>query len=189
VEYEAEFDKDLSGKKHYGKVLLKIEKNDNSETVEFENQVDKKVPLEYIKAAELGSVQALQVGPQGYPMTKVKITLLDIHYDSDLTTDLGSKLAASAAVKEAARQAGTNILEPIFHVEVTTPDDYLGDVIADLNSRHGRIEGISQKNDLQVVRAQAPLSKLFGYVTKLRSVSQGRANYSMNFSHYETVNK
>lgn len=189
VEYEAEFDRDLSGKKHYGKVLLKIEKNDNSETVEFENNVDKKVPLEYIKAAELGSVQALQVGPQGYPMTKVKITLLDIYFDSDLTTDLGSKLAASAAIREAARQAGTNILEPIFSVEVTTPNDYLGDVIADLNSRHGRIEGISQKNDLQVVRAQAPLSKMFGYVTKLRSVSQGRANYTMNFSHYEIVNK
>lgn len=189
IEQSAEFDKELSGKKHYGKVLLKIEINDNSETVEFENKVDKKVPLEYIKAAELGSVQALQVGPQGYPMTKVKITLLDIHFDSDLTTDLGCKLAASAAVKEAARLTGTNILEPIFFVEVTTPEDYLGDVIADLNSRHGRIEGISQKNDLQIVKAQAPLSMMFGYVTKLRSVSQGRANYTMNFSHYEIANK
>lgn len=189
IKYEAEFDKEISGKRHYGKVLLKIKINEDSETVEFENKVEKKVPSEYIKAAELGSVQALQVGPQGYPMTKVKITLQDIHFESDLTTDLGSKLAASTAVKEAARQVGTNILEPIFFVEVTTPDDYLGDVIADLNSRHGRIEGISQKNDLQVVRAQAPLSKMFGYVTKLRSVSQGRANYVMNFSHYEVANK
>src|SRR5690606_9904950 len=118
------------------------------------------------------SVQALQVGPQGYPMTKVKITLQDIHFESDLTTDLGSKLAASVAVKEAARHAGTDILEPIFFIEVTTPDEYLGDVIADLNSRNGRIEGIGQKNDLQVVRATAPLSKMFGYVTKLRSISQ-----------------
>lgn len=188
VEKEAEFDKDISGKKQYGKVLLKIEKNDNSETVEFENKVEKKVPLEYIKAAEIGSVQALQVGPQGYPMTKVKITLEDIHFESDITTDLGSKLAASTAVKEAARQVGTHILEPIFFVEVTTPEEHLGDVIADLNSRHGRIEGISQRNDLQVIRAHAPLSKMFGYVTKLRSISQGRANYIMNFSHYELAN-
>lgn len=188
IEHEAEFEKEISGKNHYGKVLLKIEKNDDSETVEFENKVDKKVPLQFIKAAELGSVQALQVGPQGYPMTKAKITLQDIHFESDLTTDLGSKLAASAAVKEAARLIGTDKLEPIFSVEVTTPSDYLGDVIADLNSRHGRIEGISQKNDLQVVRATAPLSKMFGYVTKLRSVSQGRANYVMNFSHYEIAN-
>src|SRR5690606_16077100 len=107
--------------------------------------------------AEIGSVQALQVGPQGYPMTKVKITLEDIHFESDITTDLGSKLAASTAVKEAARQVGTHILEPIFFVEVTTPEEHLGDVIADLNSRHGRIEGISQRNDLQVIRAHAPL--------------------------------
>lgn len=188
IEHEAEFEKEISGKNHYGKVLLKIERNDDSETVEFENKVGKKVPSEFIKAAEIGSVQALQVGPQGYPMTKVRITLQDIHYESDLTTDLGSKLAASAAVKEAARLIGTDKLEPIFSVEVTTPSDYLGDVIADLNSRHGRIEGISQKNDLQVVRATAPLSKMFGYVTKLRSVSQGRANYVMNFSHYEIAN-
>lgn len=188
-EQEAEFEKEISGKKHYGKVLLKIEKNDDSETVEFESRVEKKVPPEFIKAAELGSVQALQVGPHGYPMTKVKITLQDIQYDSDLTADLGSKLAASAAVKEAARHAGTDILEPIFFIEVTTPDEYLGDVIADLNSRQGRIEGIGQKNDLQVVRATAPLSKMFGYVTKLRSISQGRANFVMNFSHYEIADK
>lgn len=188
-EQSAEFDKEISGKKQYGKVLLKIEKNDDSETVEFENKVDKKIPTEFIKAAELGSVQALQVGPQGYPMTKVKITLQDIHFDSETTTDLGSKLAASVAVKEAVRQTGTDILEPIFFIEITTPDEYLGDVITDLNSRQGRIEGIGQKNDLQVVKAIAPLSKMFGYVTRLRSISQGRANFVMNYSHYELANK
>jgi elongation factor G len=188
-EREAEFEKEISGNKHYGKVLLKIETNNDSETVEFDNQLKTKVPAEYVKAAELGAVQALQVGPQGYPMTKVKITLLDLNFDSDITTDLGSKLAASLAVKEAARQSGTYKLEPIFFVEVTTPDTYLGDVIADLNSRGGRIEGISQRNDLQVIKAQSPLSQMFGYVTKLRSISQGRANYIMNFSHYERNNK
>lgn len=187
VEYESEFDKEISGKRHKGNVLLKLEPNTVSETVEFKIETEQKVPDEIKKAIENGALQALQVGPSGYPMIRVIISLLNIDYKSDETTELGCKIASSMAVREAAKHAGTNILEPIFEVEVVTPEEYLGDVIADLNIRKGRIEDISQKNDLQVIKSSVPLSQMFGYVTKLRSVTQGRASYMMIFSHYEVL--
>lgn len=183
---EGLFDKESAGKPQYGKVLLKIERNDREKGLEFVNpSPEKKVPQAFYKAIEDGVMQALQVGPQGYPMQDVRVTLAGFDYDSSSYTEMGCKIAASLAVKDGSRQAGSELLEPYFMVEVSTPEEYLGDVIADLNMRRGKIEGIYQKTGIQEVKAVVPLSEMFGYVTKLRSVSQGRASYSMVYSHYE----
>ena len=180
---QAEFDNQISGKQEYGNVNIKVCSSDKNE-VDFEIN-DKKIKNEIINAIIDGAKEALQIGPQGYPMEKVKVEVTSIDYQADKTTEIGSKIAASMAVKEALRKKQTVLLEPIFKIEITTPEEYLGDVISDLNSRKGKVEGVEQKGVQQVVLAKAPLSKMFGYVTKLRSASQGRASYSMLFSHYE----
>jgi elongation factor G len=124
------------------------------------------------------------MGLNGFPLIYVKARLIEIK-KLEFSSELGCKIASSMAVREAIRDIGTIKLEPIFNIEVNTPGENLGDIIADINSKRGRIEEISQNSLMQVVKAKAPLSEMFGYVTKLRSMSQGRASYTMNFSNYE----
>jgi elongation factor G len=181
----------MGGKNQYGHARVKVEPAGTSQGIIFVNEIPKgRIPEVIAKALEQGVREALNVGPQGYPMIDVKLTLLDSDYKEDVTTEIGCKIAASMAVKDACRKAGPVLMEPIFKLEVTSPEEYVGDIIADLSQRKGRVDGIEQAKNLQMVRGYAPLSEMFGYVTKLRSVSQGRASYTMVFSHYEqSVNK
>ena len=125
----------------------------------------------------------------GYPMVDVKATLVFGSYHDVDSSEMAFKIAGSMAIKEAARQAGAVLLEPVMEVEVVTPSDFLGDVIGDLSSRRGKIGGMTQRGDAQVVAADVPLAEMFGYSTTLRSMTQGRAVYSMQFDHYEEVPK
>jgi elongation factor G len=125
----------------------------------------------------------------GFPVVDVKVTLFDGSYHEVDSDELSFKIAGSIAFKEAAKKANPVLLEPIMEVEVITPEEYLGDVMGDLNSRRGKIEGFSARKDAQVIRALVPLSEMFGYATVLRSMTQGRALYTMQFSHYQEVPK
>src|SRR6059036_1240550 len=148
------------------------------------------IPREYIGPVEQGVKEALENGVlAGYPMVDVKVELVDGSYHDVDSSEMAFKIAGSMAVKEAARQAHPVLLEPIMDVEVVTPADYMGDVIGDLSARRGKIGGMTQRADAHVVAASVPLSEMFGYSTTLRSMSQGRAIYSMQFSHYQEVPK
>ncbi|OGU60541.1 MAG: translation elongation factor G [Ignavibacteria bacterium GWF2_33_9] len=184
------YERSHAGKNQFGDVKIHIVPNGESTGNEFFNTVeDKKIPKVILEAAEKGVKESMQIGMQGYPLQDVKITLLSCEYIDGVTTELGTKIAASIAVKEALRKAGTQLLEPIFRLEIISPEQYVGDIISDLNSRKGRIEQIDAKSNLQVVDGFAPLSNLFGYVTSLRSLSQGRASFTMTFSHYSPASK
>lgn len=186
AEEEGIFDKDVSGKKQYGKVKLRVEPLGVSGGIKFENLInDSRIPADYFKAIEEGAVQALQVGPSGYPMVDVKVSLIELDYTTEQYTVLGCQIASSIAAKDACRKTKSKILEPVFEIKIMSPEEYIGDIIADLNSRKGRVEGFELKNKLQQISGKVPLSEMFGYVTKLRSISQGRASYSMKFSQYE----
>lgn len=191
VTQEGLFEKQAAGKYQHGHVVIKIMPGERSSGNIVENLIkNDKVPQNFIKACEQGALEALNVGPKGYPMTDVKVRLIGTDFNDEYSTELGYRIAGSIAVKDASRKANPLLLEPVFRVEVNAPEEYVGDIIADINARRGRIDGISQRGVLQVVSALAPLSELFGYVTKLRSVSQGRASYTMVFSHYEpTITK
>ncbi len=183
---ESTFDRQIAGKQQYGHVKIEIEPAQRGEGIIVENKVPKsKMPELLVKALEMGVKEALNTGTQGYPMIDIKVKIIESFYSVDSSTELGNKIAAATAVKDACRKIGTILLEPVFGVEVISPEDYVGDIISDINSRKGRIEGIEQRGILQVVKAVVPLSEMFGYVTKLRSLSQGRAVYTMTFSHYE----
>src|SRR5204863_177699 len=148
------------------------------------------IPREYIGPVEQGGKEALENGVlAGYPMVDVIVELVDGSYHDVDSSEMAFKIAGSMAVKEAARQAHPVLLEPIMDVEVVTPADYMGDVIGDLSARRGKIGGMTQRADAHVVAASVPLSEMFGYSTTLRSMSQGRAIYSMQFSHYQEVPK
>ena len=146
------------------------------------------VPSEYINAVEKGCEEAFGTGVKaGYPMVDIRVTLVDgKSHDTD-SSEVAFKIAASMAFKEAARRAKPVLLEPIFNVEVTCPESNLGDVIGDLSKRRGRIEGQEQRGNAMIVTAFVPLSEMFGYATDLRSNTQGRASYSMQFEKYEEV--
>jgi elongation factor G len=148
------------------------------------------IPREFIKPVEAGIREALENGVlAGYPMVDVKATLTFGSYHDVDSSEMAFKIAGSMAVKEAARLAHAVLLEPVMEVEVVTPSDFLGDVIGDLSSRRGKIGGMTQRGDAQVVAADVPLAEMFGYSTTLRSMTQGRAVYTMQFDHYEEVPK
>lgn len=183
---EGNFENVIAGKNQFGNITISISPLNVGEGIEIENKIDEKVLNSIIaKSCEDGVKEALNLGPQGYPMEDVKITLLSTNAPKEKMTDIGMKIATTLAVKELSRTVGTILLEPIFKVEITSPNEYLGEVIADINSRKGRVDNVEQRGQVQIIHAKAPLSEMFGYVTKLRSVSQGRASYSMIFSHYE----
>jgi elongation factor G len=174
------------GKSQFGHVVLELEPANRGEGIIIENSLsEKKIPKQFFTSIEKGIRDSLQVGPMGYPMIDVKARIIDGTYNEDSSTELAYIFAASNAVKDGVRNAMPVLLEPYFEVEIVSPDDYVGDVIADFSSRKGRIEGINQKGMMQVIRGIVPLSEMFGYVTSLRSMSQGRASYTMTFSHYE----
>ena len=146
------------------------------------------VPREYVRSVEQGIREALASGiVAGYPIIDVKATLIDGSYHEVDSSEMAFRIAGSIALKEGARKAQPVLLEPVMNVEVVTPDDYLGDVMGDLSSRRGRIGGMTQRSSARVIGASVPLSEMFGYATSLRSISQGRAVYTMQFSHYEEV--
>jgi elongation factor G len=188
--HEAEFNREIAGKKQYGHVTIELFPEERGKGICFENKVElKAIDQEMRDALKSGATLGLQVGPQGYTMIDVGVRLIDVKHDLDASTAMGYKIAISNAVREAAQKADPILLEPVFSLEVVSPDEYMGDIIADLSSRRGRIEGISQRGNMQVIHGLAPLSEMFGYVTKLRSASQGRAVYTMVFSHYEPALK
>lgn len=183
---EAEFRKQAEGKGQYGYVKVEVKPADRGEGVVVKNKIDEsKLPKDFINIVKRSAEEALQIGPKGYPMIDVEVTLINSRYNEDESTEVGYKIATSNAIKEACRKADPVVLEPVFEIEVVSPEDYVGDIISDINARRGKIEGINHRGSMQVVKTFAPLSEMFGYVTKLRSVSQGRAIYTMFFSHYE----
>jgi elongation factor G len=186
VTHEGRFDKQTAGKHQFGHVLLEIEPNKQGAGIEVNNLINNnKFPKQFLLSIERGVQDGLQVGPQGYPMTDVSVRIKDAEYIEEISTELGYKIAASIAIRDGCRKAAPILLEPVFLIEVVSPEDYVGDIISDLNSRRGKIEGINQRSSMQVIRGMVPLSETFGYVTRLRSISQGRAVYTMVFSHYE----
>jgi elongation factor G len=147
-----------------------------------------RVPREYIKPTEAGIKEALEGGIlAGFPMSDVKVTLYDGSYHDVDSSEMAFKVAGSLAIKEAVRKAKPVLLEPIMTVEVVVPEQYMGDVIGDLNSRRGRIEGMQLRGTTQIIKAMVPLSQMFGYATELRSRTQGRGSFTMHFGKYEEV--
>ena len=183
--------KQTGGSGQFAKVLISIEpfSGEDGATYEFENKVTGgRIPREYIPSVDAGAQDAMQYGVlAGYPLVNVKVTLLDGQYHDVDSSEMAFKIAGSQALKKAAGQAQPVILEPIMAVEVTTPEDYMGDVIGDLNSRRGHIQAMEERSGARVVKAHVPLSEMFGYVGDLRSKTQGRANYSMVFDSYAEV--
>jgi elongation factor G len=191
VEQEHKFIRQTGGRGQYGHVVIQLEPNEMGGGFVFVNKiVGGVIPREYIPSVEKGIREALDSGVlAGYPVVDVKVTLLDGSYHEVDSSEMAFKVAGSMAFKEAARRAGPVLLEPIMDVEVVTPDEYLGDIMGDLSSRRGKVGGIMQRSDAQVIGASVPLSEMFGYSTQLRSMSQGRAVYTMQFSHYQEVPK
>ena len=187
VQAEGKFVKQSGGRGKYGHVNIELSPNEAGKGFEFENAiVGGSVPKEYIPSVSNGLQEALRNGiVAGYPVVDVKAKLYDGSYHDVDSDELSFKVAASMAFKDGARKAKPVILEPIMEVEVVTPEEYLGDVMGDLNGRRGRIEGFSARKDAQVIKAFAPLAEMFGYATTLRSMTQGRAIYSMQFARYE----
>ncbi|MDR9468302.1 elongation factor G, partial [Marinospirillum sp.] len=191
VEQEGKFVRQSGGRGQYGHVWLKIEPltdkgEDGEKYYEFVNEiVGGVVPREYISSVDKGCFEQLQNGVlAGYPMIDVKVTLYDGSYHDVDSNEMAFKIAGSMAIKEGAKKAGAVLLEPMMKVEVVTPEDYMGDVMGDLNRRRGLVQGMEDLPAGKVIRAQVPLGEMFGYATDLRSATQGRASYSMEFSEY-----
>jgi elongation factor G len=191
ADIEGKFIRQSGGKGQYGHAVIDLEPGEPGTGFHFEDKiVGGVIPREFIRPIEMGIKESLENGVlAGYPVVDVKVSLVFGSYHDVDSSEMAFKIAGSMAFKEAARRAGPIILEPIMEVEVVTPADYLGDVIGDLSSRRGKIGGMTQRGDAQVVAAEVPLSEMFGYSTTLRSMSQGRAVYTMQFDHYEQVPK
>ncbi|MCC7436996.1 MAG: elongation factor G, partial [Armatimonadetes bacterium] len=187
VNQDTKFVRQSGGKGQYGHVVIEFGPNEPGKGFEFVNAiVGGVIPKEYIKPVEQGITEALRNGVlAGFPVVDIKAKLHFGSYHDVDSSEMAFKIAGSMAFKEACRKAKPVLLEPIMAVEVVTPDEYMGDVMGDLSSRRGRIEGMVQRHDAQVIRAMVPLSEMFGYVTTLRSITQGRAIPSMTFDHYE----
>ena len=186
---EGKYVKQSGGRGQYGHAVIDLEPADTGAGFEFVDQITGgRIPREYIPAVGKGIEGALDQGVlAGYPMVDIRATLVDGSYHDVDSNEMAFRIAGSMALQEAARRAGIKLLEPVMEVEVTTPEDYMGDVIGDLNSRRGRVEGMTQRGGARVVKALVPLSEMFGYATDLRGRTQGRANYSMQFHSYQDV--
>ncbi len=186
---EQKYAKQSGGRGQYGHVLIDIEPLEAGSGFKFINKITGgKIPKEYIPAVEKGIFEALGRGIMiGYPMVDIQVTLFDGSYHDVDSSELAFKIAGSLAFQDAAKKATPIILEPVMEVEIVTPEEYMGDVIGDLNSRRGKVKELLDRMGAKVIKGEAPLAEMFGYSTDLRSKSQGRANYSMQFSHYEEV--
>ena len=191
VKVQGKFIRQSGGKGQYGDVWFEMEPLEPGKGIEFESKiVGGAVPKEYIKPIEQGMREAAESGIlAGYPVTDFKATLVDGSYHEVDSSEMAFKIAASMAFKEGMRQAKSVILEPIMKVDITVPEEYMGDVIGDVNSRRGRMEGMDGADGMQEIHSFIPLSEMFGYATELRSRTQGRGTYSMEPSHYEEVPK
>jgi elongation factor G len=183
------FIRQTGGKGQYGHVMLRAEPNEKGAGFEFIDKiVGGSIPREYMRAVENGIRETLDTGIYaGYPMVDVKATVYDGSYHEVDSSEMAFKIAASMAIKDAVEKASPAVLEPMMRVEVTMPDQFMGDVIGDLSSRRGQLEGTENRGTTTVVRAAVPLAEMFGYATDLRSMTQGRASYSMELSHYAEV--
>ena len=190
ADVEEKYAKQSGGRGQYGHVKIKVEPNPDK-GYEFINQITGgAIPREYIPAVDKGIQEALEAGVvAGYPVQDVKVTLYDGSYNEVDSSEMAFKIAGSMAIKKALRAANAVLLEPIFKVEVTTPEEYMGDVIGDLNSRRGQVSGMTDRNNAKIINSEVPLSQMFGYATDLRSKTQGRASYSMEFEKYVEVPK
>ncbi len=191
VKQEGKFIRQTGGHGQYGHVWIELEPLERGKGFEFVDKiVGGVIPKEFIPAVEAGVKEAAESGVlAGYPMVDFRVTLYDGSYHEVDSSDMAFKIAASMAFREAAKKAKPYLLEPIMDVEVTTPEQYLGDVMGDINSRRGKIKNMSEKGNLKIIRAHIPLGEMFGYATVLRSITQGRGTYTMQFSHYEEVPK
>jgi len=189
VEQEGKFVRQTGGRGQYGHVFLRIEPKEPGTGYEFVNAiVGGVVPKEYIPAVDKGVQEQMQNGViAGYPVVDVKVTLYDGSYHDVDSSEIAFKIAGSMAFKEGAKKAKPVLLEPIMKVEVVTPEEYMGDVNGDLNRRRGLLQGLEDGPAGKIVRAEVPLAEMFGYATTLRSMTQGRATYTMEFHHYAEV--
>ncbi|MBU0646823.1 elongation factor G [Patescibacteria group bacterium] len=191
AEAEGKYIRQSGGKGQYGHCWLKVEPQEEGKGFEFIDGVKGgSIPREYIAPIGKGVKEALEKGiSAGYPIVDVKVTVFDGSYHEVDSSESAFKIAGSMAFQEAARKADPIILEPVMKVEVVTPEEFMGDVIGDLNSKRAQIDEMSDRVNIKVIKAKVPLSEMFGYATQLRSMSQGRASYSMEFSHYSEVSK
>lgn len=191
AEAESKYIRQTGGRGQYGHVIITVEPLEAAKGFEFVNKiVGGVIPREYIPAVEKGIKEALTAGTlAGYPVVDVRVTLTDGSFHEVDSSEMAFKIAGSMAFKDACKKANPIILEPIMKTEVVVPEDYMGDVIGDLNSRRGKIMSMDSRNKVQHIKSQVPLSEMFGYSTTLRSLTQGRGNYTMEPSHYEEVPK
>jgi elongation factor G len=189
IEQQGKFIRQTGGRGQYGDVWIKLEPQQSGTGFEFVDAIKGgSIPREYIPAVEKGVKEATENGAlAGYPIVDVKVTLFDGSYHDVDSSEIAFKIAGSMAFKQAARKASPVLLEPIMSVEVVVPEDFMGDVIGDLNSRRGKVLGMDTRPAAQAIDARVPLAQMFGYATDLRSMTQGRATYTMQFSHYEPV--
>ena len=189
IDIEGKFVRQSGGKGQYGHVWLKLEPLGLDDDYEFVDEiVGGVVPKEYIPAVDKGIQEQMQNGVvAGYPLLALKATLYDGSYHDVDSSEMAFKIAGSMALKEGALKAKPVILEPIMKVEVVTPEDFMGDVIGDLNSRRGQVGSTEPRGNATAIQATVPLANMFGYINNLRSMSQGRAQYSMFFDHYSKV--
>jgi elongation factor G len=186
---EGRFVRQTGGRGQYGHAVINLEPASPGEGYEFVDKiVGGKIPREYIPAVDLGIQEAMESGTlAGFPVVDVRVELVEGSYHDVDSSEMAFKVAGSMAFKNAMQRSGPKLLEPVMSVEVVTPEDYLGDVMGDLNSRRGRVEGLEPRGNAQAVRAHVPLATMFGYATELRSMTQGRATFTMQFDRYEEV--
>ena len=191
VEQEGRFVKQSGGRGQYGHVVIIIEPNESGKGFEFDNKiVGGKIPKEYIPAVEAGVKDAMGNGVVcGYPLEDIKVTLIDGSFHDVDSSEIAFKIAGSMALRDAAKKASPTLLEPLMALEVVVPENYLGSVMGDITSRRGNVKGMNPRNGVQVLDADVPLSEMFGYATELRSMTQGRAVFTMQFSHYAQAPK
>jgi len=188
---DGKYIRQTGGRGQYGHVVIDLDPADAGSGMVFEDHVvGGSIPREYIGSVEQGVREAMDAGVlAGYPMVDLKVTLIDGSYHEVDSSEMAFKIAGSMALREAVRRASPVLLEPVMDVEVVTPEEYLGAVVGELSSRRGKVGGITQRGEARVVGASVPLAEMFGYSTALRSMSQGRAVYTMQFSHYDEVPK
>jgi elongation factor G len=189
TDVEGKFIRQSGGRGQYGHVIMEVEPIEVGEGFQFEdNVVGGVVPRDYISSVEEGAREALENGIlAGYPVVDVKVSLEDgSHHEVD-SSEMAFKIAGSMAIRKNSHRLKPALLEPVMKVEITTPEEYMGDVIGDLNSRRGQVEGMEQRGNAKIITGYVPLSEMFGYSTDLRSKTQGRAQYVMQMDHYEQV--
>jgi elongation factor G len=186
---EGKFVRQTGGRGQYGHAVINVEPMEPGSGYEFVDKiVGGSIPKEYIPSVDLGIQEAMESGVlSGFPVVDVRVELVDGTYHEVDSNEMAFKIAGSMAFKSAEQRAKPKLLEPVMAVEVVTPEEYLGDVMGDLNSRRGRVEGLEPRGNAQVIRARVPLATMFGYATDLRSTTQGRATFTMQFDRYEDV--